>query len=229
MANVPADSFDYIVVGAGSAGSVIANRLSADGKSNILVLEAGGADRNPFLHIPAGYVRTLTNPQLTCSPSNQSRSPGSAGRAITLPQGRVYGGSSSLNGLVYNRGQAADFDEWAEMGNPGWGYEDVLPYFRRSERRVGPGDARYHGRDGNIVVSDPNWKNELCEAFIASVVSAGIPRNPDYNGAAQEGVGYFQRMIGGRFRVSAATGFLHPALKRKNVEIRPLPKRATFL
>jgi choline dehydrogenase len=133
----------------------------------------------------------------------------------------VYGGSSSLNGLVYNRGQAADFDHWAQLGNTGWGYEDVLPYFRRSERRVGPGDARYRGRDGPITISDPNWPNPLCEAFIEAVVSTGVPRNSDYNGATQAGVGYFQRMIRGRFRVSAAGGFLHPALKRRNVHIRP--------
>jgi choline dehydrogenase len=220
MARTQEDSFDYIVVGAGSAGSVIANRLSADGKSNILVLEAGGPDRNPFLHIPAGYVKTLTNSQLTW-PFESEPSLGTGGRAIALPQGRVYGGSSSLNGLVYNRGQAADFDEWAQMGNVGWAYEDVLPYFRRSERRIGPGDERYRGRQGNITVSDPSWPNELCEAFIRSVESTGVTRNPDYNGATQAGVGYFQRMIGGRFRVSAATGFLRPALKRQNVEIRP--------
>lgn len=219
MAKMRADSFDYIVVGAGSAGSVIANRLSADGRSTVLVLEAGGPDRNPFLHIPAGYVKTLTNPRLIW-PFKSEPSAGSGGRAITLPQGRVFGGSSSLNGLVYNRGQAADFDEWARMGNPGWGYEDVLPYFRRSERRTGPGEERYHGRQGGITVSDPNWNNELCEAFIESVEASGVPRNPDYNGAEQAGVGYFQRMIDGRFRISAATGFLHPALKRKNVEIR---------
>jgi choline dehydrogenase len=145
MAKTQEENFDYIVVGAGSAGSVIINRLSADSSSNILVLEAGGPDRNPFLHIPAGYVKTLTNSQLTWQFKSEP-SLGSGGRAIPLPQGRVYGGSSSLNGLVYNRGQAADFDEWAQMGNPGWGYEDVLPYFRRSERRIGAGDARYHGR-----------------------------------------------------------------------------------
>ncbi|WP_244483522.1 GMC family oxidoreductase N-terminal domain-containing protein [Mesorhizobium sp. 1M-11] len=220
MAEIHAETYDYIVVGAGSAGSVIANRLSADGKSSILVLEAGGPDRNPFLHIPAGYVKTLTNPKLIW-PFKSEPGPGSSGRAITLPQGRVYGGSSSLNGLVYNRGQAEDFDEWARMGNPGWGYEDVLPYFRRSERRIGPGEDRYHGRNGRIAVSDPEWKDELCEAFIESVQSTGLARNPDYNGTTQEGVGYFQRMIEGRFRVSAATGFLHPALKRSNVSIRP--------
>lgn len=213
------DTFDYVIVGAGSAGSVLVNRLSENGQASILVLEAGGPDRNPFLHIPAGYVKTLVNPDVLWQFKSEP-SEGSGGRAIALPQGRVYGGSSSLNGLVYNRGQAADFDHWAQLGNTGWGYEDVLPYFRRSERRVGPGDARYHGREGPITISDPNWQHPLCEAFIEAVASTGIPRNPDYNGASQAGVGYFQRMIDGRFRVSAAVGFLHPALKRRNVEIR---------
>jgi choline dehydrogenase len=213
------DTFDYVIVGAGSAGSVLVNRLSADHQASVLVLEAGGPDRNPYLHIPAGFVKTLSNPQVIWQFKTEP-SEGSGGRAITLPQGRVYGGSSSLNGLVYNRGQAADFDHWAQLGNIGWGYEDVLPYFRRSERRIGPGDERYHGREGPITVSDPNWSHPLCEAFIEGVASTGVPRNPDYNGATQAGVGYFQRMIAGRFRVSAAVGFLHPALKRRNVEIR---------
>lgn len=210
--------FDYIIVGAGSAGSVLANRLSADGRFRILILEAGGKDSNPFLHIPAGYVKTLVDPNLLWQ-FRSSPSAGSGGREIALPQGRVYGGSSSLNGLVYNRGQAADFNTWAQLGNTGWAYEDVLPYFRRSERRIGD-DDRYRGRDGGIVVSDPRWTHPICEAFIAGVVSTGVPRSLDYNGADQTGVGYFQRMIGGRFRVSAARGFLHPALKRPNVSIR---------
>jgi choline dehydrogenase len=214
-----ADTFDYVIVGAGTAGSVLVNRLSAEGDANVVVLETGGPDRNPFLHIPASFVKTLANPQLIWDFQSEP-SEGSGWRPIALPQGRVFGGSSSLNGLVYNRGQAADFDHWAQLGNTGWGYEDVLPYFRRSERRTGPGDARYHGRDGNITISDPNWPHPLCEAFIEAVASTGVPRNPDYNGATQAGVGYFQRMIHGRFRVSAAVGFLHPALKRPNVQIR---------
>lgn len=213
------DTFDYVIVGAGSAGSVLVHRLSTDGQATVVVLEAGGPDRNPYLHIPAGFVKTLVNPQLLWQFKSEP-SEGSGGRAIALPQGRVYGGSSSLNGLVYNRGQAADFDHWAQLGNTGWGYEDVLPYFRRSEQRIGPGDARYHGREGCITITDPTLRHPLCEAFIEGVASTGIPRNPDYNGATQAGVGYFQRMIRGRFRVSAAVGFLHPALKRRNVEIR---------
>lgn len=213
------DTFDYVIVGAGSAGSVLVSRLSEDSNTKVLVLEAGGPDRHPYLHIPAGFVKVLVNPKLLWQFKSEP-SEGSGGRAIALPQGRVFGGSSSLNGLVYNRGQAADYDHWAQLGNTGWSYEDLLPYFRRSERRIGPGDARYHGRDGGIAVSDPNWPHPLCEAFIESVASIGVPRNPDYNGATQAGVGYFQRMIGGRFRVSAAVGFLHPALKRPNVEIR---------
>jgi choline dehydrogenase len=213
-----AAQFDYIIVGAGSAGSVLANRLSADGRNKILVLEAGGKDSNPFLHIPAGYVKTLVDPKVLWQ-FRSAPSQGSGGREIALPQGRVYGGSSSLNGLVYNRGQSGDFDTWAQLGNPAWSYEDVLPYFRRSERRVG-GEDRYRGRDGGIVISDPGWSHPICEAFIAGVAASGVPRSRDYNGADQTGVGYFQRMIDGRFRVSAARGFLHPALKRPNVALR---------
>lgn len=210
--------FDYIIVGAGSAGSVLAERLSADGRHSVLILEAGGKDTNPFLHIPAGYVKTLVDPKVLWQ-FRSAPSVGTAGREIALPQGKVYGGSSSLNGLVYNRGQAGDFNLWAQLGNTGWGYEDILPYFKRSERRT-EGDDRYRGRTGGIVVSDPHWTHPICEAFIAGVVSAGVPRSRDYNGADQTGVGYFQRMINGRFRVSAATGFLRPSLKRQNVSIR---------
>ena len=213
-----ATRFDFIIVGAGSAGSVLAERLSANGRHSILILEAGGRDTNPFLHIPAGYVKTLVNPKLLWQ-FRSAPSQGSGGREIALPQGRVFGGSSSLNGLVYNRGQARDFDTWAQLGNSGWSYDDILPYFRRSEKRVG-GDDKFRGRNGGIVVSDPHWTHPICEAFIAGVVSAGVPRSIDYNGADQTGVGYFQRMIDGRFRVSAARGFLYPALKRSNVTIR---------
>jgi choline dehydrogenase len=212
------ETFDYVIIGGGSAGSVLAERLSADGKNTICVLEAGPADTNPFLHIPAGYVKTLVNPALTWTFKSQP-SAGTAGRAIALPQGKVMGGSSSLNGLVYNRGQADDFNHWAQLGNIGWGYDDVLPYFRKSERRIG-GDDKYRGRDGGIVISDPGWTHPLCEAFIEGVVAKGIPRSNDYNAESQAGVGYFQRMIHNGKRISAARAFLRPAMQRSNVSVR---------
>ncbi len=216
---VRAGAFDYVIVGAGSAGSVLADRLSDSGRDSLCVIEAGPPDTNPFLHIPAGFTKTLYNPAVTWQ-FKFAPSEGTAGREITLPQGRVFGGSSSINGLVYNRGQAADFDAWEKLGNRGWSYEDVLPYFRRSERRIA-GDDRYRGREGGLAVSDNDWIDPLAETFIAGVVASGIPRSVDYNGATQEGVGYFQRMIHKGRRVSAAGAFLRPAMARKNVEVRP--------
>jgi choline dehydrogenase len=222
-----AGAFDYVIVGAGTAGSVLADRLSDSGRNTICVIEAGPPDTNPFLHIPVGFTKTLYNPALTWQ-FKFAASEGTAGRQIALPQGRVFGGSSSINGLVYNRGQAADFDAWEKLGNRGWGYEDVLPYFRRSERRIG-GDDRYRGREGGVDISDNDWIDPLAETFIAGVVASGIPRSVDYNGAAQEGVGYFQRMIHKGKRVSAADAFLRPAMARKNVEVRPNAQVTTIL
>jgi choline dehydrogenase len=138
---------------------------------------------------------------------------------VPIPQGRTLGGSTSINGLVYNRGQAADFDHWASLGNPGWAYADVLPYFKSMERRVG-GDDRYRGRQGELPVTDIDWIHPLCEAFIAGAVEQGIPRNPDYNGAEQAGVGYFQRTISNGWRMSTAKCFLKPAMARKNLDVR---------
>jgi choline dehydrogenase len=213
------ETFDYVIVGAGTAGSVLADRLSESGRSTLCVIEAGPPDTNRYLHIPAGFTKTLYDPAVTWQ-FKFAPSEGTAGRQIALPQGRVFGGSSSINGLVYNRGQAADYDAWAKLGNPGWSYEEVLPYFRRSERRIG-GDDRYRGREGGLDISDNDWIDPLAETFIAGVVASGIPRNVDYNGATQEGVGYFQRMIHKGKRVSAARAFLRPAMARKNVEVRP--------
>ncbi len=214
-----ADVFDYVIVGAGSAGSVLAARL-ADGGQTVCLLEAGPPDRNPFIHIPAGFMKTLVNPNVNWLYESEP-SAGTNGRRIHAPRGKTLGGSSSINGHIYNRGQRMDFDGWAQMGNRGWGYADILPYFRRTERRIGPGDDAYRGRDGGLIVADLDWKDPLCEAFIEGAVSLGIPRNPDYNGATQEGVGYFQRAIYKGRRVSAARGFLHPAAKRTGrIDIR---------
>lgn len=213
------DRFDYVIVGSGPAGSVLANRLTEDGRTTVCVLEAGMADTHPYIRIPAGFVKLLNSPGMMWRFESE---PGAAigSRRILLPQGRVVGGSSSVNGLVYTRGQAEDFDDWAALGNKGWSYEEVLPYFKRSERRIGAGDDVYRGRDGPLPITDPDWTGPLCEAFITGAAELGIPRNPDYNGAEQLGAGYFQRYIHHGRRVSMAHAFLHPAIKRGNVELR---------
>jgi choline dehydrogenase len=213
------DTFDYVIIGAGSAGSVLTNRLSEDPGTSICVLEAGPTDWHPYIHLPAGFIKTFYNTRINWC---YSQEPGAwtAGRRIFSPRGKTLGGSSSINGHIYNRGQHQDFDTWAQMGNRGWGYADVLPYFKRMERRIGNGDATYRGREGSLTVTDIDWHDPLCEAFIAGAVSLGIPRNPDYNGATQEGVSYAQRTIHKGRRVSAATAFLRPAMRRANVHVR---------
>jgi choline dehydrogenase len=212
------ETFDYVIVGAGSAGSVLANRLSADGKLSICVLEAGGRDWNPYIHIPAGFLKTFYDPSVNWN-YTQEAGDWTGGRRIHAPRGKTLGGSSSINGHIYNRGQARDFDTWAQFGNRGWGYADVLPYFRRMERRIGSGEDTYRGREGELTVTDIDWTHPLCEAFIEGAVQHGIPRNPDYNGAIQEGVAYAQRTIHKGRRVSAARAFLHPAMKRPNLKV----------
>ena len=213
------DTFDYVIIGAGSAGSVLANRLSENPGTTVCVLEAGPADWHPYIHLPAGFIKTFYNSRINWC---YSQEPGAytAGRRIYAPRGKTLGGSSSINGHIYNRGQRQDFDTWAQLGNRGWGYADVLPYFKRLERRIGDGDATYRGRDGALTVTDIDWHHPLCEAFIEGAVSLGIPRNPDYNGAMQEGVAYAQRTIDKGRRVSAATAFLRPAMRRANVHVR---------
>lgn len=212
------ETFDYLVVGAGSAGCVIANRLSA-ASSTVCVLEAGPRDTNPFIHIPAGFMKTVVDPSVNWLYESEP-SEGTAGRRIAQPRGKTLGGSGSINGHIYNRGQHLDYDTWAQMGNRGWAYRDVLPYFKRSERRIGAGDARFRGRDGPFAVTDLNWSHPLIDAFIEGAVSVGIPRNPDYNAETQEGVGRTQRSIYRGRRMSPARAFLHPARKRSNLEVR---------
>lgn len=214
-----ADSFDYVIVGSGPAGSLLAQRLTAEAGVTACVLEAGGRDRSPYVRIPGGFVKMLYDDRLLWAFQTEPAQ-AVADRSIRLPQGRIVGGSSSLNGLVYSRGQPEDFDDWATWGNEGWAYHDVLPYFMRSERRLGPADERFRGREGALPITDPDWRNPLCEAFIQAAVDRGIPRNPDYNGERQDGVGYFQRYIHRGRRVSCADAFLHPAVRRGRVDLR---------
>jgi choline dehydrogenase len=213
------DTFDYVIIGAGSAGCVLANRLSEDAATKVCVLEAGPRDWHPYIHLPAGFIKTFHMRSVNWA-YQQEVGPWTGGRSIYAPRGKTLGGSSSINGHIYNRGQRQDFDTWAQLGNRGWGYPDVLPYFKRLEHRIGEGDDTYRGREGNLTVTTMDWRDPLCEAFMAGAISLGIPRNPDYNGAIQEGVSYAQRTIKNGLRVSAATAFLHPARKRGNVDVR---------
>jgi len=213
-----AGEFDYVVVGAGTAGSILTNRLSEDGAS-VCLLEAGPPDRNPLIHIPAGYIKNIHSKTLTWNFAS-TPSPHTNNRSFSLPQGRVLGGSSSINGLTYVRGQPSDYDVWAQNGNAGWSYRDVLPYFKRSETRIGAGDDRIRGREGELPITDLDWRHPICEAFIEGAKELGIPRNPDYNSGDQGGSGYFQRTIKNGLRYSAARAFLSKARKRMGVDIR---------
>lgn len=212
------ETFDYVLVGGGTSASVIAYRLGERGKS-VCVLEAGPPDRNPYIHIPAGFVKTLFDPKVTWQFASEP-SAHIGGRSILYSQGRTLGGSSAINGMIYNRGQAADYDGWAQRGNPGWSYQDVLPYFRRTERWRGAPDPLHRGGEGRLSVGVPPWPNPLVDAFVASAQACGHRPNRDYNGADQAGVGLYQSAIDRGRRVSAATAFLHPARRRYRVEVR---------
>ena len=209
--------FDYVVVGAGSAGCVIANRLSADPDVRVVLVEAGGRDRYPWIHIPVGYFKTMGNPSVDWCYRTEP-DPGLNGRSINWPRGKVLGGSSSINGLLYVRGQPEDFDHWRQLGNEGWGWEDVLPLFRRSENWEGeklPG----RGVGGPLNVAETAVKREIVDAWLESAVNAGYPWTDDYNAEDQEGVGYFQTTMRNGFRCSSAAAFLKPVLNRPNLEV----------
>ncbi len=210
--------YDYIVIGAGSAGCVLANRLSADPAHRVLLLEAGGRDYNPWIHIPVGYFKTMHNPSTDWCYRTEP-DPGINERQLQWPRGKVLGGSSSLNGLLYVRGHRADYDRWRDLGNPGWGYEDVLPYFIKSENQEHGANA-YHGVGGPLKVSDLRLRREIADRFIEAALEIGIPPNSDCNGAEQEGVGYFQQTAYQGFRWSTATGFLKPIRRRENLDVQ---------
>ena len=211
------DTFDYIIVGAGSAGCVLANRLTASGRHRVLLLEAGGHDRHLWIHIPLGYGKLFSDRRVNWLYASEPE-PELNNRNIIQPRGKVLGGSSSINGLLYLRGQPEDFDHWRQLGNSGWSFDDVLPYFRRAEDQE-RGEDTLHGVGGPLAVSNVCEPHPLCEAFIASAEQAGFPRNDDFNGPTQEGAGYFQLTAKNGRRWSTAAGYLRQARKRPNLTV----------
>jgi choline dehydrogenase len=210
-------SFDYVVIGAGSAGCVLANRLTASGRHRVLLLEAGGPDRNIWIHIPLGFGKLFDNANVNWLYKSEPE-PELNNRKIIQPRGKVLGGSSSINGLLYIRGQHEDFDHWRQLGNAGWAFADVLPYFRRAEDQERGADD-LHGVGGPLAVSDVSEPHPLCEAFIEAAQKAGFPRNDDFNGPRQEGAGYFQLTTKNGRRWSTAVGYLRQARHRPNLTI----------
>lgn len=213
------EEFDYVIVGSGSGGALLANRLTQDSRVSVCLLEAGTSDYHPYIHIPAGFIKTLNSASLMwlyeTAPSENT-----AGRRIGIPQGKVLGGSSSVNGLIYNRGQPADFDEWAARGNTGWGFDDVLPYFKRSETWVGRPASDHRGTSGPLTVSSQDWRLHLSDVYYEAAKEIGVPELSDYNADGFSGVGYYQRTARGNLRASAATAFLRPIRSRRNLDLR---------
>ena len=220
--------FDYVIVGAGSAGCVLANRLSASGRYSVALLEAGDKDTYPWIHIPVGYFKTMGNPRTDWRYETEN-DPGLNGRSLPWPRGKVLGGSSSINGLLYVRGQPQDYDGWRQLGNAGWAWKDVLPLFKRSET-YDKGNPDIRGRDGPLSVSDSPVNREIIDRWKDAAVNAGYPYNPDYNGEDQEGISQFQLTMRNGRRCSSAVAYLNPAKSRTNLTVltKCAARRITF-
>jgi choline dehydrogenase len=212
------ETYDYVIVGSGAAGSIIAHRLGEDPGTRVCVIETGPRDWHPYIRIPAGFMKLFFDPRFTFQYLS-APVPGLDGRRIGLPQGRVIGGSSSINGMFFSRGQRGDYDEWAGRGNRGWGYLDMLPYLKRIEHATEPADATYRGTDGPMPFGRIDLCHPLSETFIEAAVGLGLPRNTDFNAAVQDGVGWVQRNVRRGRRHSAAHAYLKPAMRRGNVRV----------
>jgi choline dehydrogenase len=209
--------FDFIVTGAGSSGCVVAARLSESGRYRVLLLEAGSRDRNPWIHLPMGFAKVFADPGVNWMYESEPE-PELNGRRLFQPRGKVLGGTSAINGMLYIRGNPADYNEWRQRGCEGWDWDSVLPYFRKSEDQERGADA-YHGSGGPLRVSDQRYRWKVAEHFVAAANEAGIARNPDFNGAAHEGAGFYQTTTRNGRRLSSATAFLAPARRRANLRI----------